>query len=90
MRTTLALLLTLAAPAFAGDASKAAPKADLERPAAAGKPADGKALCTYVSPDQNAPSDRAGCVANNEPMPEHPVEKTPPGAPGSDSQPSAR
>jgi hypothetical protein len=92
MRTTLAALLTLAlaTPALAGDAPRSAPKADLDRPAATAKPVDGKALCTYVSPDQNAPSDRTGCVATNEPMPEHPVEKTPPGGPGTDSQPSAR
>ena len=91
MRTTLAALLILTAPAFAGgDAPRSAPKADLDRPTAPTKPVDGKALCTYVSPDQNAPSERADCVADRQPMPQRPVEKTPPGGPGNDATPSAR
>lgn len=91
MRTTLAALLILTAPAFAGgDSPRSAPKADLDRPAAPTKPVDGKSLCTYVSPDQNAPSERTDCVADRQPMPQRPVEKTPPGGPGNDATPSAR
>jgi hypothetical protein len=87
MRTLAALILLAASPAVAGSD---APKADLARPTATAKPVDGKALCAYVSPDQNAPSQRADCVAEREPAPQRPVEKTPPAGPGNDATPSSR
>ena len=101
MRTTFAaiLLVVFAAPVHAGsDApttprpprSETAPKPELERPAQSPKPADGKALCTYVNADQNAPSERGDCIAEREPMPQRPTEKTPPGPPANDATPSAR
>jgi len=101
MRTTLAamVLLGFALPVYAGSdpgttpragSSDGAPKPDLERPAASPKPVDGKSLCTYVSPDQNAPSERGDCVADREPMPQRPVEKSPPGPLGGDATPSSR
>jgi hypothetical protein len=88
MRTLAALIvLALAAPALAGSD---APKADLARPTTTAKPVDGRALCAYVSPDQNAPSQRTDCVAEREPAPQRPVEKTPPAGPGNDAAPSSR
>ena len=101
MRTTLAasLVLALAVPVHAGSdpsntarapRSDGAPKPSLDRPATApAKPIDGKSLCTYVNPDQNAPSDRTDCIAGREPTPQRPTEKTPPGPPGNDAMPSS-
>ncbi len=91
------LVLALAVPAGAeptpaprAPRSETAPKPDLDRPAPSPKPVDGKSLCTYVSADPNAPSQRGDCVADREPMPDRPVEKSPPGGPGNDATPSAR
>jgi hypothetical protein len=69
---------------------EAAPKSDLDRPTASPKPVDGKALCTYINPDQNATSQRGDCVAERDPAPQRPVEKTPPAPPGNDAAPSSR
>jgi hypothetical protein len=93
------LLIAFAVPVHAGtDATNAprppraetAPKADLDRPAQSPKAVDGKALCTYVNADQNAPSERGDCIAEREPMPQRPTEKTPPGPPSNDATPSSR
>src|SRR5262249_7670259 len=71
MRSVLPLF-ALAVPASAGNEppattrpprAESAPKPDLDRPATATKPVDGKTLCTYVSADPNAPSQRGDCVA---------------------------
>jgi hypothetical protein len=93
MRTTLAAMLAiaLATPALAGTSDpRTPPKADLDRPPTAGKPGDDKAVCTYVAPDPNSPPQRTDCIAAREPVPERPVEKTPPGGPGTDAAPSVR
>jgi len=100
MRTTFAavLVLALAGSGYAGSEpptaqraprSDAAPNPELGRPTTNPKPVDGKSLCTYVSPDPNAPSERVDCVAERDPAPAQPIEKTPPGAPGGGSQPSS-
>ena len=99
MRSVLAAvaLLALSAPVHAGSEppattrpprADAAPKADLDRPKTEPKPVDGKALCTYVNADQNAPSQRGDCVAEREPVEQRPPDKSPPGGPGNDSTPS--
>ena len=88
MRTVL-MLLVLVAPVYAGD-GKAAPKPELQRPASDHKPADGKAVCVYADRDQNAPSQRGDCIADHDQVAQAPVEKTPPGGPGSDATPSLR
>lgn len=73
-----------------GDPTERTSKPELERPAAGSKPVDGKTLCAYISPDQNAPSERQDCIADREPLPQRPTEKTPPGPPANDTVPSSR
>ncbi len=103
MRTFLALAVTVAfaAPGHAGNdptttsrpaRGESAPKPELERPAPSPdkKPAENKAVCTYVDRDQNAPSERVDCIAGRDPAPQRPVEKSPPNPPGNDATPSAR
>ncbi len=98
MRTLLAaVVLVLAVPASAGNEpaprpsrTETAPKPELDRAPNTTKPVDGKALCTYVNPDPNAPSERGDCVAEREPVQARPPDKSPPVAPGNDSMPSAR
>ena len=94
-----ALVLALSVPAVAGNEppvatrparTESAPKTDLERPPTTAKPVDGKALCTFVNPDQNAPSERGDCVAEREPVQQRPTDKSPPAGPGNDATPSAR
>ena len=82
------MLLLASAPAVAGGEGKAAPKPELDRPAGDNKPGDRNALCVYVDRDQNAPSQRGDCVADHDQVAQRPVEKTPPGAPGGEPQPS--
>lgn len=99
MRTTLAAIFTLACaatghagpdPSTKPARSDTAPRPELDRKPAETKPTDGKQLCTYVSPDPNAPSERTDCIAQREPAPQRPVEKTPPAGPGNDATPSRR
>lgn|SRR5512143_2084356 len=100
MRTFVAaVILALSVPAVAGTEaptttrparSESAPKTDMERPSTPAKPVDGKTLCTYVNPDQNAPSERGDCVAEREPVQQRPTDKSPPAGPGNDATPSAR
>ena len=100
MRTFVAaLVLAVSLPAIAGNEptattrparTESAPKSDLERPTTTSKPVDGKALCTYVNPDQNAPSERGDCVAEREPVQQRPTEKAPPVGPNNDATPSVR
>jgi hypothetical protein len=99
MRSVFLAVALFALPAHAGSEppattrpprAESAPKPDLERPATTAKPVDGKTLCTYVSADPNAPSQRGDCVAEREPVEQRPAEKSPPGGPGNDSTPSRR
>jgi hypothetical protein len=94
-----ALVLALSVPAIAGNEppattrparTESAPKTDMDRPNTTAKPVDGKALCTLVNPDQNAPSERGDCVAEREPVQQRPSEKSPPAGPNNDATASAR
>jgi len=101
MRLAAALVFALSVPALAGNEpatapaprparTESAPKTDMDRPTTTAKPVDGKTLCTFVNPDQNAPSERGDCVAEREPVQQRPADKSPPAGPNNDATPSAR
>jgi len=97
MRSILAAMavLAFAAPVQAGSdpaspshapRTETAPKPDLDR--ASPKPVASPSVYTYVDADPNAPTGRTDCIADREPLPQRPTEKSPPGPPGNDATPS--